>query len=132
MGETVVSVNHQGGAGLEDAAALSARFGQKTAHVGVIGLGYVGLPLALLFSRNGLQTTGFDIDPFKIEKLERGETYIKHISAASIAAEVSRKHFRATTDFSGLREMDAVLICVPTPLDEHREPDLSFVRGTAE
>jgi UDP-N-acetyl-D-glucosamine dehydrogenase len=132
MGETVESVNHQGGAGPEDAAALSARFGQKTARVGVIGLGYVGLPLALLFSRNGLQTTGFDIDPFKIGKLERGETYIKHISAAAVAAEVSRKHFRATTDFSGLREMDAVLICVPTPLDEHREPDLSFVRGTAE
>ena len=127
-----MSVNHQVGAGLEDAAALSARFGQKTARVGVIGLGYVGLPLALLFSRNGLQTTGFDIDPSKTEKLERGETYIKHIPAAAITAEVSRKQFRATTDFSGLCEMDAVLICVPTPLDEHREPDLSFVRGTAE
>ena len=132
MDETVISVNHRVGAGLKDAAALSARFGQKTARVGVIGLGYVGLPLALLFSRNGLQTTGFDIDPFKTEKLERGETYIKHISAAAITAEVSRKQFRATTDFSGLREMDAVLICVPTPLDEHRQPDLSFVRDTAE
>jgi len=132
MRETVTSVNHQAGIGLEDAAALSARFGEKSARVGVIGLGYVGLPLALLFSSNGLQTTGFDIDPSKTEKLERGETYIKHISAAAIAAEVGRKQFRATTDFSGLREMDAVLICVPTPLDEHREPDLSFVRGTAE
>jgi len=132
MEKTVISVNHQAGAVIEDAAALSARFGQKTARVGVIGLGYVGLPLALLFSRNGLQTTGFDIDPFKTEKLERGETYIKHISAAAITAEVSRKQFRATTDFSGLRQMDAVIICVPTPLDEHREPDLSFVRHTAE
>jgi UDP-N-acetyl-D-glucosamine dehydrogenase len=132
MNETLGSVNHEVGAGLEDAAALSAKFGQKTARVGVIGLGYVGLPLALLFSRNGMQTTGFDIDPFKTEKLERGETYIKHISAAAISPEVSAKRFRATTDFSGLREMDAVLICVPTPLDEHREPDLSFVRDTAE
>ena len=77
-------------------------------------------------------TTGFDINSLKTEKLERGETYIKHIPAAAITAEVSRKQFRATTNFSGLREMDAVLICVPTPLDEHREPDLSFVRGTAE
>jgi UDP-N-acetyl-D-glucosamine dehydrogenase len=132
MNEIIGSVNDAVGAGLEDVAALSARFGQKTARVGVIGLGYVGLPLALLFSRNGLRTTGFDIDPFKTEKLERGETYIKHISAAAIAAEVSGKRFRATTDFSGLCQMDAVLICVPTPLDEHREPDLSFVRDTAE
>jgi UDP-N-acetyl-D-glucosamine dehydrogenase len=127
-----MSINYQVGVDLEDAAALSARFGQRTARVGVIGLGYVGLPLALLFSRHGLQTVGFDIDPFKTEKLKRGETYIKHISAAAITAEINRKQFRATTDFSGLREMDAVLICVPTPLNEHREPDLSFVRDTAE
>ena len=125
-----MSVDQEVETGLEAAAALSARFGQKRARVGVIGLGYVGLPLALLFSRHGLETTGFDIDPSKTEKLERGETYIKHIPAASIAAEVGRKRFRATTDFSLLREMDAILICVPTPLDDHREPDLSFVRDT--
>jgi UDP-N-acetyl-D-glucosamine dehydrogenase len=127
-----MSVNSHVGTGLEQTGAISARFGQKTVRVGVIGLGYVGLPLALLFSRHGLQTTGFDIDPSKIEQLGHGKSYIKHIPAASIAAEVGRKQFHATTDFGGLREMDAIIICVPTPLDDHRDPDLSFVRDTTE
>ena len=115
-----------------EVAGLSAKFSEKTAQVGVIGLGYVGLPLALLFAGKGFRTTGFDIDTDKIEKLERGESYIRHIPAASIAAEVEQNHFRATAAFDGLREMDATIICVPTPLDDHREPDLSFVRDTAE
>ncbi|HUY13378.1 MAG TPA: nucleotide sugar dehydrogenase [Terriglobia bacterium] len=100
--------------------------------MGVIGLGYVGLPLALLYAKNGLSTTGFDIDPAKIEKLAKGESYIHHISSRDVAAEVSRGAFRATSDFAKLREMDAIIICVPTPLDAHREPDLSYVKGTAE
>ncbi|HEV2177249.1 MAG TPA: nucleotide sugar dehydrogenase [Terriglobia bacterium] len=117
---------------MESADTLSAKFARKTARVGVIGLGYVGLPLSLLFSRQGFETTGFDIDPVKTETLQRGETYIKHVPAALIAAETERRMLRATTDFSILRQMDAIIICVPTPLGQHREPDLSFVRDTAE
>ena len=108
------------------------KFGSKRTSVGIIGLGYVGLPLALLYARNGLSTTGFDIDPSKIAKLAKGESYIHHIPSQSVALEVEREMFRATADFTGLRGMDAIIICVPTPLDHHREPDLSFVRGTAE
>ena len=115
-----------------DVSELCARLKARTAHVGVIGLGYVGLPLALLSAQEGFQTTGFDNDPRKIEKLGRGESYIKHISADSISAQVEKKRFQATGDFALLKEMDAIIICVPTPLDKHREPDLSFVRKTAE
>jgi UDP-N-acetyl-D-glucosamine dehydrogenase len=118
--------------GAEAASLLERKLEDKSARVGVIGLGYVGLPLALLFARKGFSTTGFDIDPAKVEKLERGESYITHISGAAIAEEVERKHFRATDDFAALEDMDACLVCVPTPLDEHREPDLSYIRNTAE
>ncbi|MGH9439768.1 MAG: nucleotide sugar dehydrogenase, partial [Terriglobia bacterium] len=113
-------------------AALRARFGGKNARVGVIGLGYVGLPLSLLFARSGLATTGFDIDSAKVEKLRRGESYIKHIADGAIATALGEKRFGASADFSTLPEMDAVIICVPTPLDEHHEPDLSYVRNTVE
>ncbi len=118
--------------GAEAATLLQRKLEDKTAQVGVIGLGYVGLPLALLFAREGFLTTGFDIDPAKVEKLERGESYISHIPPKAIAEEVERKHFRATDDFVALAAMDACLVCVPTPLDEHREPDLSYIRNTAE
>ena len=118
--------------GAEAATLLQRKLEDKTAQVGVIGLGYVGLPLALLFARKGFSTTGFDIDPAKVEKLERGESYISHIPPKAIAEEVERKHFRATDDFATLEAMDACLVCVPTPLDEHREPDLSYIRNTAE
>ena len=104
----------------------------QTAQVGVIGLGYVGLPLALLFARTGYVVSGFDVDPNKVAMLQRGESYIRHISETTIAEHVQKKNFKATTDFSQLRQMEAILICVPTPLDRHREPDLSFVRDTAE
>ena len=114
------------------ATIFSAKVRSRTAHVGVIGLGYVGLPLGLLFARNDLPTTGFDIDPAKVEKLSKGESHIRHIPASAIAEAVRKGGFRATTDFARLEEMDAILICVPTPLDAHREPDLSFVRNTAE
>ena len=114
------------------ATIFSSKVRSKTAHVGVIGLGYVGLPLGLLFARNGLPTTGFDIDPAKVEKLSKGESYIRHIPASAITEAVGKGGFGATTDFARLEEMDAILICVPTPLDAHREPDLSFVRNTAE
>ena len=113
-------------------ADLRARLQDRTARVGVIGLGYVGLPLALLCAKAGFQATGFDIDPHKTEKLERGESYIHHIPAASIAEEVKKKRFQPTADFTRLEEMDAIIICVPTPLDKHREPDMSFVLNTAK
>lgn len=105
---------------------------EKRAQVGIVGLGYVGLPLSLVFSQGGFRTTGFDIDARKIQSLERGESYIKHIPREVILETLSQKSFRATNDFSGLAQMDAIIICVPTPLNEYREPDLSFVRSTAE
>ncbi|MGB7229464.1 MAG: NAD(P)-binding domain-containing protein, partial [Candidatus Acidiferrales bacterium] len=106
-------------------------FSKQSLSIGIIGCGYVGLPLALSFAGKGHLVTGFDTDPEKVEKLNRGESYIKHIPAAEISKHVHAKHFSATTDFVKLRGMDAVLICVPTPLDERREPDLSYVENTA-
>jgi len=115
-----------------ESSAFSSKVQSKTAQVGVIGLGYVGLPLGLLFARNGFATTGFDIDQAKVDMLEKGQSYISHIPAPAIAEQVGKRVFRATTDFALLKAMDAILICVPTPLDQHREPDLSFVRNTTE
>ena len=100
-------------------------FAGKEIKIGIIGCGYVGLPLALRFADVGQRVTGFDTDQEKITKLNAGQTYIQHISADKIKQHVQGKRFSATTDFTCLREMDAVLICVPTPLDERREPDLS-------
>jgi UDP-N-acetyl-D-glucosamine dehydrogenase len=113
-------------------SALTSKIEQRTARVGVIGLGYVGLPLALSFAQNGFPTTGFDTDRIKVEKLGSGKTYIRHIPETVIAEQVARKRFHPTDDFSQLREMDAVILCVPTPLDTHREPDLSFIRNTGK
>lgn len=106
-------------------------FSGHNLKVGIIGCGYVGLPLALSFAGRGHHVLGFDTDSAKVEKLNRGESYIKHIPAAEISKQVHSNHFSATTDFARLRDMDAVLICVPTPLDERRDPDLSFVEQTA-
>lgn len=122
----------KGSAAGTDWSAFTAKIDGKSAQVGIIGLGYVGLPLALLFSKRGFRTTGFDIDPGKVKMLRQGETYIQHIPAATIAEEVGGRRLSATTDYAGLREMDAIIVCVPTPLDDHREPDLSYIRDTAE
>lgn len=103
--------------------------GQFT-KIGVIGLGYVGLPLALRFAETGLEVLGFDIDSAKVEALNRGHSYIKHIPAERVRSQTGAGRFTATTDFSRVGEPDAILICVPTPLTRHREPDLSFVLGT--
>ncbi len=104
----------------------------KSAVIGIIGLGYVGLPLGLEFALKGFDVIGFDIDPKKIPLLMNGQTYIKHIKAERIKQAVESGHFTATSDFSRLPEADAIIICVPTPLDEHREPDMSFIIATAE
>jgi UDP-N-acetyl-D-glucosamine dehydrogenase len=99
---------------------------QRRSCVGIIGLGYVGLPLAKAFSQAGFRVLGFDIDPAKVAKLERGESYIGHISSATIR-QMQAQGFSATSDFQRLGEADAILICVPTPLTEAREPDLTYV-----
>lgn len=119
-------------AGPEVLAAFEQRLEAKTARVGVIGLGYVGLPLALLFARRGLAVLGLDIDPVKVDALNRGETYIHHIPSAAIREQIEAKRLAASTDFSGIERLDACIICVPTPLNEYREPDLSYVRQTAD
>jgi len=100
--------------------------------VGIIGCGYVGLPLALRFAEAGHLVTGFDTDPKKIEMLNSGKSYIEHIPQNKIQQFVQSKKFVATNDFSRLGEADAIIICVPTPLDEYRQPDLSYVSNTAQ
>jgi UDP-N-acetyl-D-glucosamine dehydrogenase len=107
------------------------RVKRREARVGIIGLGYVGLPLALLFGEEGFRVLGFDIDAEKVERLERGESYIHRIGAEEIAA-ARERGFRATGDFARVGEVDAVLICVPTPLHDDHTPDVSYVRGTVE
>ncbi|MGP8259014.1 MAG: nucleotide sugar dehydrogenase [Acidobacteriaceae bacterium] len=107
-----------------------ARLQQRTARIGVIGLGYVGLPLSLLLSDAGFKVTGFDIEARKVEELEAGRSYIFRILHEEIAA-ARQQGFSATTDFARLADQDAIILCVPTPLTGHREPDLSFVQNTA-
>lgn len=104
----------------------------KTAKVGIIGLGYVGLPLGLEFALKGFNVIGFDVDERKIPLLKQGKSYIKHISEKKIKQAVDSGKFEAVSDFSKLPEVDAIIICVPTPLNEHREPDMSYVVNTAE
>jgi len=99
--------------------------------VGIIGCGYVGLPLGLRFAEAGQVVVGFDTDPTKVERLNRGQSYIGHIPDAKVQQHVSAKRFSATNDFAKLAGMDAIVICVPTPLDLRREPDLSYVEQTA-
>ena len=112
--------------------ALLASIDKRTARVGIIGLGYVGLPLVLLFEEAGFPVLGFDVDANKAEMLNRGESYIRHIGVDRIAAAFGRGRVRATTEFDRLADCDAIIICVPTPLGEHREPDLRYIRMTAQ
>jgi len=107
------------------------KFANRTANVGIIGLGYVGLPLALLFADAGFPVTGFDVDRKKVEKLSRGESYIYRVPSSEIQL-ARTKRFSATAEYSDIAGMDAVIICVPTPLNEQREPDLSYITNTAE
>jgi UDP-N-acetyl-D-glucosamine dehydrogenase len=104
----------------------------KSAVVGVIGLGYVGLPLIHAFQNAGFRTMGFDVDPHKVEMLKAGKSYIKHIDSAMIGRWLAEKRFEPTADMSRLKEADALLICVPTPLNESRDPDLRYIESTAE
>ncbi len=111
-------------------ADLKARIDARQAKVGIIGLGYVGLPLALLYSEQKFPVTGFDIDQRKVDTLDNGGTYIVRITPEEIAA-AKANGFKATADYSRITAMDAIIICVPTPLNEYHEPDLSYITDTA-
>ncbi len=115
----------------DSAISRLERIHSRTASVGVIGLGYVGLPLSLLFSESGLKVTGFDIDQTKVDHLQAGESYIYRIPQTEVAR-AREQGFSATSDYAELSRQDAIIICVPTPLTGHREPDLSFIEKTAE
>lgn len=110
---------------------IRKRIGSKSARIGVLGLGYVGLPLAKAFGEGGFAVLGFDTDPEKITRLEQNDSYIKTLSAASLS-QMKKHGFAATSDFRRLSEVDVIVICVPTPLTDAREPDLSYVVGSAE
>ncbi|MBE7443747.1 MAG: nucleotide sugar dehydrogenase [Planctomycetia bacterium] len=109
---------------------LIEKIKSKKAHIGIIGLGYVGLPLVMEFCKAGFRVTGFDIDPEKVALLKRGKSYIKHMSESRLLECLPL--FSPTTDFSKLAETDCVIICVPTPLNKYREPDMSFVFNTTK
>ena len=111
--------------------AIKQRIATREARIGIIGMGYVGLPLALLFSDESFQVTGFDIAADKVRTLNAGSSYIVRILSSEIE-KARASGFRATTDYSEIANMDAVIICVPTPLNDHKEPDLSYFKGTVE
>ena len=117
--------------GLEVLAAPEAIFREKRATIGIVGMGYVGMPLALAAWTSGFRVIGCDVDPSKVEAINDGKSYLKHIPSAEIEAGVRGKRLRATTKFSDLARADAIIICVPTPLTAHREPDLTYVEDTA-
>ena len=108
---------------------FKAKIQQREARIGIIGLGYVGLPLALLYSEQKFRVTGFDIDSRKVETIASGSSYIYRISADEIQA-AKREGFSATADYAQIANMDAIIICVPTPLNEYHEPDLSYITNT--
>lgn len=116
---------------METQQQLIDRLLQKKAVIGIVGLGYVGLPLMMRFSEVGYRVLGIDIDAEKVKKLNRGESYIEHIRSEALAAARARG-FEATTDFARSAEADALIICVPTPLTRHREPDIGYIVGTME
>jgi UDP-N-acetyl-D-glucosamine dehydrogenase len=111
-------------------ARFLARIKAREVLIGIIGLGYVGLPLGLAFAEKGFNVLGFDVDPKKVSAVSRGESYIKHLDASRVAAAAKAGTLQATADFARLREPDAILICVPTPLTPQREPDMSYVVDT--
>ena len=101
-------------------------------QIAIIGLGYVGLPLSLQFARSGVTVLGLDIDPVKVESINAGRSYIRHIESAAIREQRAAERLSASTDFSRVNNLDAIIICVPTPLNKNREPDISFIIKTGE
>jgi UDP-N-acetyl-D-glucosamine dehydrogenase len=116
---------------LDRTAEIKHKIGTREARIGIVGMGYVGLPLALLFSEQRFSITGFDIDSSKVTTLNRGGSYIVRISGSEIQS-AQKNGFTATADYGMIAQMDVVIICVPTPLDEYHEPDLSYVTGTVK
>lgn len=115
-------------AGLKSGRYLS----NQRMNIGIIGLGYVGLPLSLQFARSGVNVTGLDVDDKKVGALNAGRSYIEHIPAAAIREQINAGRLRATADFSVIKQLNAVIICVPTPLNKNREPDISYILKSAE
>src|ERR1041385_181840 len=105
---------------------------QEAANAAIVGLGYVGLPLSLQFARSGVKVLGLDIDPAKVNALNRGESYIKHITSEAIGEAVKAGRFVASTDFGRVKDVESIIICVPTPLNKNREPDISYIIRTGE
>ena len=118
--------------GMNIRQSLSQKIKDRRAVIGIIGLGYVGLPLVIRFCEERFHVLGFDIDPVKINLLNRGQSYIKHIPSEKIARLRKSRLFEATSDYSRLKEADAVLICVPTPLSKNKEPDMSYIEMTSD
>ena len=104
----------------------------KEAKIGIIGLGYVGLPLVIRFCEENFHVIGFDVDHYKVERLNRGQRYIKYIESKKIKSLRDHNMFEATHDYARLREADCIIICVPTPLKKNKEPDLSYVKNTSD
>ena len=115
-----------------DVEEIVRRFDERSATIGIVGLGYVGLPLVLAAGNVGFSVVGVDIDPDKIDALLNGRSYIRHLPAEDFSPLIADGKFRPTVDFAQLTECDAVIVCVPTPLTRQREPDLSYVKGTAK
>ena len=111
---------------------LLARIQSRTARTGVVGLGYVGLPLAVGFAKAGFHTTGIDLDARKIQAISEGRSYIPDVATADVAALRTAGRLHATTDFSAVRDLDTVNICVPTPLRKTKDPDMSFIVAAVE
>jgi len=116
----------------EHLSKLLGKIKNRTASVGIIGLGYVGLPLVIEFNRAGFNVTGFDLDTKKISLLKQGKSYIRHIPSEKIREMNRTGRFMPTNIFSHIKTVDCLLICVPTPLNEHREPDISYVIETTD
>jgi len=117
---------------MNDKITLINKLKEKTACIGIIGLGYVGLPLVKLYIDKGYTVVGFDVDESKVDALKQGRSYIEHIQVDDLKNAYDLGDFLPTTDFSKIGKVDAIILCVPTPLDDHREPDLSFISGSLE
>lgn len=111
---------------------LEKKIKSKQASIAVIGLGYVGLPLVKTFLENGFKVIGFDVDPQKVDQLNKGKSYIRDVKGEDLKDHLKKKEFQATSDYKKLSQVDVIIVCVPTPLDTHRNPDLSFVLQTTE
>ncbi|MBS3819848.1 NAD(P)-binding domain-containing protein, partial [bacterium] len=109
---------------------LEKKIKSKQASIAVIGLGYVGLPLVKTFLENGFKVIGFDVDPQKVDQLNKGKSYIRDVKGEDLKDHLKKKEFQATSDYKKLSQVDVIIVCVPTPLDTHRNPDLSFVLQT--